>query len=190
LKDLLKRFGLEICKPIGTHMITCHKLSRKDETPIVNKKKYRSMIRGLQYLTHTRPAIENAIGIVAIFQSDPKEYHYVVLKRIFIYLKGTSYYGIWYDRSSDFTRCAYTDVDWVGSMDDRKSTNGGAFFLGGRLVSWIRKKDDFISQSTTKTEYVVETNNCNQVMWIIKMLKDIRIEFAKPVIIYCDNTST
>ena len=45
---------------------------------------------------------------------------------------------------SDFTLCAYTDVDWAGSMDDRKSTNGGAFFLGGRLVSWLSKKHDCI----------------------------------------------
>ena len=55
-------------------------------------------------------------------------------------MKGTSEYGIWYDRSSDLTLCTYIDVDWVGSMDDRKSTNGGEFLVGGRLVSWIRKK--------------------------------------------------
>ena len=45
LKDLLKRFGLEACKPIGTPMVTRHKISMKDETPKVEKKKYRSMIR-------------------------------------------------------------------------------------------------------------------------------------------------
>ena len=47
LKDLLKIFGLESCKPIGTPMITGHKLSSKDETPTVEKKKYRSIIGGL-----------------------------------------------------------------------------------------------------------------------------------------------
>ena len=64
---------------------------------------------------------------------------------IFRYLKGTSNYGIWYDRGNDFTLCAYTDTDWAGSMDDRKSTSGGAFFLGGRLVSWLSKKQNCIS---------------------------------------------
>ena len=67
LKDLLKRFGLETCKPIETPMVTRHKLSTKDETPTVEQKKYISMIGGLQYLTHTRLDIENAVGIVAIF---------------------------------------------------------------------------------------------------------------------------
>ena len=129
LKDLLKIFVSESCKPIGTPMITGHKLSSKDETPTIEQKKYRSMIGGLQYLTHTRPDIENAVGIVARFQANPKEYNYAIVKRIFRYLKGTSDYGIWYDRSSDFTLCAYTNVDWEGSMDDKKRTNGGACFL-------------------------------------------------------------
>ena len=85
LKDQLKRFGLESCNVVGTPMITGHKLSSKDETPAVEKK-YRSMIGGLQYLTHSRLDIENVVRIVAIFQVDPKEYHYLVVKRIFRYL--------------------------------------------------------------------------------------------------------
>ena len=67
LKELLKIFVLGSCKPIGTPMINGHKLSRKDETPTVEKKKYRSMIGGLQYLTHTRLDIDNVLGIVARF---------------------------------------------------------------------------------------------------------------------------
>ena len=61
------------------------------------------MIGGLQYLTRIRPDIANAVGIVARFQADPREAHYAVVKRIFRYLKGTSEFGLWYDRSNDFT---------------------------------------------------------------------------------------
>ena len=71
----------------------------------------------MQYLTHSRPDIANVVGIVARFQADPKEYHYATIKRIFIYLKGTSDYGIWYDRGNDFTLFTYTDSNWVGDMD-------------------------------------------------------------------------
>ena len=84
--------------------------------------------------------MENTVGIIARFQADPREAHYAIVKRIFRYLKGTSKFGLWYDKSNYFTLSAYTDANWVGSMDDRKSTNGGAFFLGGRLVSWLSKK--------------------------------------------------
>ena len=98
------------------------------------------MIGGLKYLTHTRPNIENVVGIFARFQTDPKEVHYVAVKRTFRYLKGTSKFRLWYDISNNFTLSGYIDVDWVGIMDDRKSTSGGAFFLGRRLVSWLRTK--------------------------------------------------
>ena len=135
LKDLPKRFGLETCKLVGTPMVTRHKLSTKDETPTIEQKKYKSMIRGLQYMTHTRPDIGNAVEFVARFQDDPREAHYVVVKRVFRYLKGMPEFRLWYDRSNDFTLYAYTVADQVGSMDDRKSTSGGAFFLGGRFVS-------------------------------------------------------
>ena len=94
LKDLLKRFGLETCKLVGTPMVTRYKLSIKDETPTIEQKKYRSMIGGLQYLTHTRPDIENAVGIVARFQANSREAHYVAVKRIFRYLKGTLEFGL------------------------------------------------------------------------------------------------
>ena len=98
------------------------------------------MIGGLQYQTRTRLDIKNAIRIVVRFQDYPKAYHYATIKRIFRYLKGASDYGIGYDKLSDFTLVGYNDVDWVGSMDYRKSTSGIEFFLGGRLVSWLSKK--------------------------------------------------
>ena len=88
------------------------------------------------------------------------------MKRIFRYLKGTSDIGLWYERSNNFTLSSYTDTDWVGNMDEKKSTSGGAFFLGGRLVSWLSKKYDCISQSIAKVEYVVAEKNCNQVVWM------------------------
>lgn len=71
-----------------------------------------------------------------------------------------------YDRYNDFTLSAYTYIDWEGSMDDRKSTNGGDFFLGGRLVSWLSKKQDCTSQSIMEAENIAAANNCNQVIWM------------------------
>ena len=105
-------------------------------------------------------------------------------------MKGTPKFGLWYDSSNDFTLSGYIDVDWEGSMDDKKSTSGGAFFLGGRLVSWLSKKQNCISQSTAEAEYVAAANNCNQIVWMKQMLKDIGIKFEAHIILHCDNTST
>lgn len=64
MKDLLKIFGFESCKLVGTPMVTDRKFSSKDETPTIEQKNYRSMIRGLEYLTHTRPNIDNLVSIM------------------------------------------------------------------------------------------------------------------------------
>jgi hypothetical protein len=65
---------------------------------------------------------------VGIFQYTPKETHLKVVKRIFIYLKGTLELGLWYPKDKDFNLTTYTNADWVGSIDDRKSTSGGAIY--------------------------------------------------------------
>jgi hypothetical protein len=111
------------------------------------------------------------------------------MKIIFRYLKSTMEYGLWYENSNDFTLQAYTNANWVGDIDDMKSTSGGAFFLGGRLVSWLSKKQDSVSLSTAKLEYVAATINCTQVIWMKQMLKDIGVIFDEPVVIHYDNTS-
>jgi hypothetical protein len=73
--------------------------------------------------------------LVGRFQANPKETHVIVVKRIFIYLEGTVDYGLWYPKETKLVLKAYIDADWVGSIDDRKSTSGGTFFLGSCLVS-------------------------------------------------------
>jgi hypothetical protein len=101
-----------VCNPI---VIGC-KLSKDDDSPKVDQRNYRSMIGGLLYLTAARLNIMHVVCIVATFQEDPKERHFV--KRIFKYLNGTLDYGLWYPRDADFTLSSYTNVDWIGCVDD------------------------------------------------------------------------
>ena len=63
--------------------------------------------------------------------------HLQAVKRIFKYLQGTQNYGLRYARDTDLTLHSYTDANWVGSVDDRKSTSGPAFFMSSTLVSWF-----------------------------------------------------
>ena len=75
------------------------------------------------------------VGLVAKFHSSPKETHVTAVKIIFKYLKGSLEYGLWYPKIQYFNLKSFTDVDWEGSVDDRKRTNGATFFLGNCLVS-------------------------------------------------------
>lgn len=147
------------------------------------------MIGKLHYVVHSRPDIAHAVGITARFQKSPRESHLVAVKRILRYLKGTIDYGLWYPYSNDFNLRVFTDADWDGNVDDQKSTTGGAFFLGGRLVLWMSKKQSCISQSTAKVEYVAAFMNCTQTIWMKHVLNGFKVLVYEPVSIFCDNTS-
>ena len=147
------------------------------------------MIGNLQYVVHIRLDIALAIGIVARFFANPRENHLMAVKRIMRYLKGTDDFGLYYKRSEKFELNAYTDADWGGNIDDRKSTCGGALFLGRRLVTWTSKKQSCTSQSTTKAKYVATAINCTNIVWIKHLLKGMKEEITEPMILYCNNTS-
>jgi len=131
----------------------------------------------------------HAVGIVGRFQANPKETHLQVVKRIFKYLQGTQKCCLCNPRGIDLTLHAYTDADWVESMDDKKSTSGGAFFMGPRLVSWFSKKQSSIALSTAKAEYVATVPCCTQLIWMIQILQDLQINCTPPISILCDNIS-
>ncbi|GKF46605.1 hypothetical protein Tco_0136407, partial [Tanacetum coccineum] len=66
----------------------------------------------------------------------PKSSHLLAVKRIYRYLKGKPSLGLWYSKDSSLESVAYTDNDYAGATQDRKSTTGGCQFLGNRLISW------------------------------------------------------
>eukprot|EP00253_Pinus_taeda_P025251 PITA_25251 len=189
LKQILKKYGLGDSKPACTPMVIGCILSSNDESTTVHQPTYRSMIGNLLYLTGTQLDIMHAVGIVGRFQANPKESHLQEVKRIFKYLQGTQNFGFWYPKDTDLTLHAYIDADWVGSVDDRKSTSGGAFYMGSRLVSWFSKKQSAVALSTAEAEYVAVASCCTQLLWMMQTLQDIQITCTPPISILCVNTS-
>ena len=117
------------------------------------------------------------VGLVSRFQSSPKQTHVIAVKRILRYLKGTMDYGLWYPKRNNFTLKEFTDVDWEGSVDDYKSTNGETLFLGNCLVSWLSKKQSSISLSTAEAEYIAATSCFTQVIWMKHTLEDLLVKY-------------
>ena len=105
----------------------------------------------------------------------------MAVKRIMRYLKGTDDFGLYYKKNENFELNAYTDADLGGNIDDRKSTSGGALFLGKRLITWTSKKQTCTSQSIVEVEYVVATINCTNIVWLKHLLKGMKEEVTKPV---------
>ena len=126
--------------------------------------------------------------MVAIFSANPKEYHMMAIKRIIRYQKHTKDYGLWYKLGGNLDLKVFTNADWVGNLDDRKRPNGGAFFLGKRLVSWTRKKKNCTSQSIVEAEYVAIAMNCSNIVWFKQLLEGMKVEIKEPIVMYCDNT--
>jgi hypothetical protein len=158
--EMLKRFGMEDCKPVITPMQTNCRLSKDDDSKSTDQRQYRSMIGSLLYVTTSKPDVMQAVGQVAQFQEAPKESHVLAVKRIFRYLKGTKEFGLWYPKGKDLSLMAYTDEDWAGCIDDRRSTNRAMFYLGECLVSWLSKKQSSVSLSTAEADYIAAAACC------------------------------
>jgi len=89
---------------------------------------------------------------------DPRERHLAALKRILRYVRGTLDLGLHIRASSQSDLVVYSDADWAGCPDTRKSTSGYAVFLGDNLVSWSSKRQNTVSRSSAEAEYRAVAN--------------------------------
>ena len=150
---------------------------------------YSSAIGSLMYaMLCTRPDICYAIGFVSRYQSNPERKHWIAVKRILAYLKGTADYSLCY-QGGDLRLIGYTDADWGGDLDERKSTSGYAFLLSKGAISWSSKKQTCIALSTMEAEFVACSAAVQEAVWLKRFLEDLDVSkgMGKPVTVYCDS---
>ncbi|GJV19673.1 putative ribonuclease H-like domain-containing protein [Tanacetum coccineum] len=188
LAEILKKFNYFDVKSASTPVDLEKPLVKDGDANDVDVHLYRSMIRSLMYLTTSRPDIMFAVCACARFQVTPKTSHLLAVKRIFRYLKGKPTLGLWYSRDSPFELVAYTDSDYAGATQDKKSTTGGCQFLGNRLISWQCKKQTVVATSTTEAEYVAAASCCGQVPKLQLLNKFLSLEAlfeGRPIMSMC-----
>ena len=168
----MKKFVLESASSVRTPMSPNVKLIVDLLGKSVDPSLYRSMIGSLLYLTASRPDISHSVGVCARYQANPKQSHMTAFKRIIKYVKTTAEFGVWYSKDTSDVLVGYSDTDWAGNVDDRKSTSGGCFYVGNNLVSWMSKKQNSISLSTAEAEYIAAGSCCTQLLWMQKLLHD------------------
>ncbi|XP_068323258.1 uncharacterized mitochondrial protein AtMg00810-like [Pyrus communis] len=188
IQDLLQKTDMVQCKPCITPCHPNQKLLNHGSSLYSDPTHYRSIVGALQYLTFTRPDIAYSVSQVCQFMHTPLESHFGAVKQILRYLRGTMDWGVCF-RPEDLDIQAYTDADWAGDPNDRRSTTGFVVFLGSNPISWSSKKQHTVSRSSTEVEYRAMATTTAEIIWIQQLLKDLHISSSVPPLLHCDNIS-
>ena len=119
----------------------------------------------------------HSVSVVSRFMNDPSKAHFSVAKRILRYLKGTKKQGIQYEKEDNCKLVGFTDSDWAGSLDDRKSTSGYIFCLGSNAISWSSKKQKSVALSSAEAEYITTTDSACEAIWLRRIHIELRHHF-------------
>jgi hypothetical protein len=165
------------------------KISKNDGEKLEEPSAYRSLVGSLLYLTATRPDLMFPAGLLSRFMSSPSNVHIKVAKRVLKSIRGTTDLGILYSKLGGVKLSGYADSDWVGSVDDMKSTSGYVFSIGSGAICWNAKKQEVVAQSIVKAEYISLAAAANQTIWLNKLLADLAQEQSSLIELYCDNKS-
>ena len=154
------------CEPMSMPIELGLHLSCHDCSPLVNATFYCQLIGGLIYLAYTRLDICYASAIF---------HDWTMTKYVLRYVRGIDSYGLEYMKNDKFVLFGYTDADYGGFLDDRRSTTRYVFFLGSGPISWGSKKQSITSKSTTKFEYCAAGDAVCEAVWLCRILKNIGI---------------
>lgn len=188
-RDLISLAGLQDGRSVDTPLEVNVKYRRDDGDFLSDPSLYRRLVGSLNYLTITRPDISFAVQQVSQFMKAPTHIHLAVVRRIIRYLQGTSDKGLFFPVGTSIRLDAYSDADWAGCSDTRRSITGWCMFLGDSLVSWKSKKQQRISKSSTESEYRAMSSACSEIIWLRGLLGELGFSQAEPTQLHADNTS-
>ena len=188
-KEIVETYGLTDGKTKGVPLSPSIKLA-KEEGDMLDKEAYpySQLVGSLMYLAvTTRPDISYAVGALARYMSCPTTTHWQAAKGVVRYLAGTTSYGIIYSGESvEFT--GYSDADYAGDIDTRRSTTGYVFIMNGGAISWQSKHQPTVAASTSEAEYMAAAAAVKEGLWLRKLLADLDIPTGT-ISIMADNQS-
>lgn len=178
------------CNPVQNPIVSSVKLTKDAEGEKIDCTYYKQLIGNLMYLFATRLDMMYAITIISRFMEAPKEFHFAVAKRVLRYLRGTTNYGLFYKKSESDQLVGFSDSDYAGDLEDRKSTSCYVFMLSSGAISWSSKKQQVVALSTTEVEFIATASCACQGVWLRRILEELHCKQKGPTHIYCDNNST
>ena len=147
------------------------------------------MVGCLRYLLHTRPDLTYSVGVVSRYMQSPRESHAQAIKKILRYLKGTTSFGIKYNRSNDMKLIGYSDSSHNVDIDDGRSTTGHVFYLGTSPITWCSQKQPTVALSSCEAEFMAATAAACQAICLRELLAEVTGLKRQKVIIRIDNKS-
>jgi hypothetical protein len=207
IKDMLELYDMGDCNPAPTPALEKGRLTKamspqtNEERHEMRDQKYRHGVGHVMYLALvSRFDIMNAVRELARFMEDPGAEHLAALKRVFRYLKGTQDMTLTYGPfvTTDFKLVGFSDSDWAGELDTRRSTTGYAFMLSttdesGTLysgaISVNSRLQPTVALSSTEAEYMAVCSATQEAIYLRSMLADLGLHQVEPTIIYEDNTA-
>lgn len=184
--DLLKKYKMDGAKPYSSPVINGSKLSILDGDPLFDPSEYHNVVGvsntslGPDRILHLRliKCVNSCtIRLLHIGQQS---------NEILRYVKWTINHGLLFSKSSSLTLTCFSDADWAGNPDDRRSTIGLCVFIGNNLVSWSAKKQHTVAKSSSESEYRSLAHSAAELSWILYILKDLHILMVHTPIIWCD----
>jgi len=135
----------------------------------------------------TRPDIAQAVGALSRYMAAPTTTHWQAARSVLAYLAGTVTAGITYTRSAPSALIGYTDADYGGELDSRRSTTGYVFVLAGGAISWSSRLQTTVAVSTAEAEYMASAAATKEALWLRTLLTDMGYPITGPITIYGDN---
>ena len=195
-EKVLERFRMSQCYSVPIPMENVRDLEKRLESksvqPDLCDAPYREAIGSLMYLMiGTRPDIAFAVSKLSRYLDCAEQKHWNAVKRVLRYVKGTKDFGICFDGTKDIMPVGYSDSDWAGDVNDRKSTGGYVFTMCGGPISWSSRKQSVVATSSCEAEYIALCAACKEAIWVMKIVSPlIKItEVGKSVTIFSDSQS-
>jgi hypothetical protein len=189
IREILKRYRMEDCKPVLTPLAVGSKLSElhsEDDNEDTNFP-FRELIGALMYVAvGTRPDISHAVSVLSQFSNCYRKKHCTAAKRVLRYLKGTIDKKLIYRKNQDNLTC-YVDADWANCEIDRRSYTGSTFILSGAAFSWESRKQRTVALSSTEAEYMALSDASKEAVFLIGYLKELGFQSLANVVVFNDN---
>ncbi|KAE8691550.1 ABC transporter B family member 18 [Hibiscus syriacus] len=196
VEKMLKRFAMSSAKPVNTLLANHVKLSSEQcpktdkEAEDMEKVSYSNAVGYLMYaMVCTSPDLAHVLSQVCKCMSKPGKQHWEAVKWIFRYLKGTVGYGIVFCSQRDNPLVVkYVDSDYVGDLDNRRSTTGYVFTLGGGPICWKSTVQSVVALSITEVEYLATAEAAKEALWLTGLMKELGVQQGG-IQLLCDNQS-